>query len=64
MKIIITLIQVLLSLLFFLDLFFWAALYGSGHRVPQKTETTIIQVAGLLILLLIVSTFIRRRLNR
>jgi len=61
MKIALLTIKIILIILLILNLFFWAALYGSGHKIPKATEVTMALWCGMLILALIVLSILKRR---
>lgn len=64
MKKLLQILQVIVGLLLILNLFFWAGLYGSGHKIPVKTDITIFLYVSVLSLLFILLKYIRRRIDR
>ncbi len=64
MKKLITILQAIGGVLLFIDLSFWAALYGSGHKIPIKTDITLGCYASTLIFLLIVLWYLNRKRNK
>jgi hypothetical protein len=64
MKIGITVLKIVLVFLLILDLFFWASIYGSGHKIPQQTEITLGIYALLLISGLILVVFAGRKFKK
>jgi hypothetical protein len=59
MKILLKILTIILILAILLNLIFWLLLYGSGHKVPNETYTTLRNVILVLILLLCGTVYFR-----
>ncbi len=64
MKIALLVIKIILILLLIFNLFFWAGIYGSGHKIPKETEITLSVWAISLISTLIAVAFIKRKISK
>ncbi len=52
MKLALTILKIILIVLLILDLLLWVSAYGSGHRIPPKTDLQFGITAFVLICLL------------
>ncbi len=64
MKRLLQILQVGIALLLILALFFWAGLYGTGHKIPVETDITAFKYISVLTLLYIILKYIRRRIDK
>ncbi len=64
MKRLLQILQVGIALLLTLALFFWAALHGTGHKIPVKTDITAFVYTSVLTLLFVILKYIRRKIDR
>lgn len=64
MKTLLLIAKIVIASLLFLDLFYWMAIYGSGHRIPEKTEMLLAIYALILIVILLLLFFVPRKMIR
>jgi hypothetical protein len=59
----INILQVVFVILLVLTLFIWLMARGSGHNIPLKTNVEFGIQSLILVILLILSIFIKRKIN-
>ena len=64
MKALIVALKWTVSLVIFGHLVFWFTLNASGHKVPEKTDNTIIAVSSVLVVVLIVLFIAEKRIRK
>jgi hypothetical protein len=64
MKTILILLRYLIILLLIFDLYYWLAIYGSGHLIPPRTERSLAIIALTLVFLLLGISFYNRKLKK
>lgn len=53
--------QIFLYVLLAANLFFWGTIYGSGHKVPADTNRHFAFISLVIIMLLIIVFFLRKK---
>jgi hypothetical protein len=63
MKILISTLKIIFSILLVLDVFFAGMSHGSGHNIPLKTDIYILSIGVILISILILLSYLGRKID-